>query len=90
MPISAITATASGRTSVACVPALKASKAPPPQARSIPSAIWDRALLCVQMNRTFSGFIGGTVDGQDQAHIKKSRPAAPANGPAIEPPIHVS
>jgi hypothetical protein len=46
-----MTSTASARTEVATVPALKTSYEPPPKALNNPSAIWDRALLWVQRNR---------------------------------------
>ena len=45
MPISFITAMASGRTWLASVPALNAAKRAPPQARTMPSAIWLRMAL---------------------------------------------
>ncbi len=61
MPCSAMTRIASGRTNVASVPALATSKRSPAQARNRPSAIWDRALLCVQMTRMRGRFIEVSV-----------------------------
>ena len=55
MPISPITAMASGRTWLASVPALNAAKRSPAQARTMPSAIWLRALLWVHTKRTRVG-----------------------------------
>src|SRR5581483_11983175 len=52
IPSSAIARIASGRTRVASVPALNAWKRSPPRWRSRPSAIWLRAELWVQTNRT--------------------------------------
>ena len=68
MPISPITAMASGRTWLASVPALNASKRSPPQARTMPSAIWLRALLWVHTKRTRVGWspvvsMGESYDG---------------------------
>ena len=47
-----MTVTVSGRMRVTSVPALNASNASPPQALTMASAIWERALLWVQTNRT--------------------------------------
>lgn len=52
MPLSSITAMAGGWTDVALVPAEKALKRSRYRARRYPSAIWDRAELCVQTKRT--------------------------------------
>ena len=52
IPSSPITAIASGRTPVASVPPLATSKRSPAQARSIPSAICERAELWMQTKRT--------------------------------------
>src|SRR6266508_4204286 len=52
MPTSAITRLASGWTRVISVPALATSKRSPASARRNPSAIWLRAELCVQRNKT--------------------------------------
>src|SRR5680860_100369 len=64
IPISRMTSMASGRTRVAFVPALKTSKRSPAQARSMPSAIWLRALLWVQTKIT-----RGREDSRVIAHI---------------------
>src|SRR6185295_5802380 len=52
MPSSAMARMASGLTDVFSVPALPASKRAPAIARRKPSAMWLRAELCVQRNRT--------------------------------------
>jgi hypothetical protein len=52
IPSSAMTAIDSGRTPVASVPPLATSKRSPAHARSIPSAIWERAELWTHTNRT--------------------------------------
>jgi hypothetical protein len=52
IPSSPITAIASGRTPLASVPPLATSKRSPAQARSIPSAICERAELWTHTNRT--------------------------------------
>src|SRR5215469_4968401 len=51
MPISFITAIASGRTELGLVPALKTSKSSPTSARNNPSPIWLRAELPVHSTR---------------------------------------
>src|ERR1700733_11101532 len=51
MPSSRITATASGRTRLGCVPALLTSKRSPASWRNRPSAIWLRAEFPVQRMR---------------------------------------
>ena len=55
IPTSSMTAIASGRTMLASIPALETSKRSPPQARSMPSAIWLRALLCQHTKMTRCG-----------------------------------
>src|ERR1022692_473629 len=51
MPISFMTAIASGRTELGLVPALNTSKPPPPSVRNNPSPIWLRAELPVHRTR---------------------------------------
>src|ERR687894_571062 len=53
-PTWAIALMARGLTWVASVPALDASKRSPARCLSRPSAIWERAELCVQRNRTLA------------------------------------
>ena len=52
IPISFITATASGCTPLGSLPALAASKRLLYRALRYPSAIWERTELCTQINRT--------------------------------------
>jgi hypothetical protein len=49
---------------MASVPALNASKRSPPQARTMPSAIWLRALLWVHTKRTRVGGLPGVSTGE--------------------------
>src|SRR5580700_2660464 len=53
IPISLITSTASGFNPLGSIPALSGSNSPPATCRKYPSAIWLRAELPVQRNRTF-------------------------------------
>ena len=55
MPISAMAVIAAGWTRVASVPPLTAANRSACKALTNPSAIWDRAELWTQMNRTVMG-----------------------------------
>ena len=52
-------------------------------------AICDLAPLCARMNRTFSGFIGGTLAGQDQEDVNASGRRAGSGCREIGPYMHV-
>src|SRR5580765_1825687 len=66
IPRSAIASMARGFTDVFSVPALAASKRSPASVRSSPSAIWLRAELCVQRNRTRGRDTSGVLGGVEQ------------------------
>ena len=72
IPTSSMTVIASGRTTVASVPALNTSNPSPPHARSMPSAIWLRALLWVQtkMTRCVFVFMAVILEREGQCDVK--------------------
>src|SRR6202034_4054376 len=84
-PCSAMAATASGCREPGLIPALRAVTRPPPRWFSHPSAIGDRALLPLQMNRTRAGGPAGVatrVPASARPAPASARPAPASARPA--------